>query len=66
MSSMTEEQVVEMLRGLRQAEGQAKLAKRLGVSAAYISRILDGQRGPGPKMLIKLGLRVDYQPTNGN
>ena len=39
------------------------LATELGVSAAYISDILAGNRDPGPAVLEPLGLECDVEVT---
>ena len=48
--------VIAMLRMLIVKEGsQAKLAKKLGVSSAYLSDVLKANRDPGPSILVPLG-----------
>ena len=41
----------------------AKLAQRIGISAAYMSDVMSGKRNPGPKILQYLGLekRASYE-----
>jgi transcriptional regulator with XRE-family HTH domain len=53
-----------VIRELKARQGQRSLrqfARELGISAAYLSDIYLGRRGPGPKVLRPLGLgkRVD-------
>lgn len=43
---------------IQAAGGVRKLAKRWGVSAAYISDLRRLQRLPGPRLQRKLGIRV--------
>ena len=55
---------VEQLRSrVEQAGSMRKLALEFGVSAAYISDILAGNREPGPAVLEPLGLEVDIEVT---
>ena len=44
-----------------QAGSMRKLATEIGVSAAYISDILAGNREPGPAVLEPLGLEVEVE-----
>jgi predicted transcriptional regulator len=55
---MTPEGLREMLRSLVTYEGgQSQLAKRLGVSPAYLCDVLASRREPGSKILKGLGCR---------
>lgn len=49
-------ELIEWLRKDSEKETQKALAKRLGISAQYLSDILKGRREPGQKMLDALGL----------
>jgi len=42
---------------IENAGGVRLLARRLGVSAAYVSDVRHGKRGPGPKILGPMKLR---------
>ena len=46
------EREIELLGSLR------NVARELGVSHPYLSRVLSGRRSPGPKLLHALNLRV--------
>lgn len=55
---LTLQDVIELIRGEAEKTGsQKELAKKLGVSAQYISDILNGRREPGDAILKPLGLR---------
>jgi hypothetical protein len=57
---MTTEQVLKRLRALVVEMGsQRAVAKRFGVSDAYLSDVLYQRRLPGPKILSGLGLERD-------
>lgn len=50
--------VYAMLRKECKAAGsQSKFAEKHGVSAAYVSDVLNGRQDPGPALLTALGLR---------
>ena len=46
----------------------AALAKKIGISPAYLCDILEGRRNPGPKVLrfMKLKKIVGYTPCSAN
>lgn len=55
---------------LRRAIGTgsaAAWARKNGMSTAYLSYVLNGQKAPGPKLLAAIGLRrrVVYEPIPG-
>lgn len=52
----------------REAGGQAAWAAANGMSAAYVSDVLNSRREPGPKVLAALGLRkiVRYVPARAS
>lgn len=55
---LTLHDVIKMIRGEAEKVGlQKDLAKKFGVSAQYISDILNGRREPGDAILKPLGLR---------
>jgi len=54
---MTSRQIVAELRRRLKGSSQRQLAEDLGVSAAYICKILSGNRAPGRKIAEALGLR---------
>jgi transcriptional regulator with XRE-family HTH domain len=61
---LTLQDVIELIRGEAEKTGsQKELAKKLGVSAQYISDILNGRREPGDAILKPLGLHkvVTYE-----
>jgi len=58
--------IVTDLRKRSTKQGQASVARELGVSRSYLSHILAGRRQPGPKLLRAMGFKVTYQPTNGS
>lgn len=63
---MTADEVREVVGRLaRQAGSLRALARSWGVSAAYLSDVLAGNRTPGPSILKRLGLsrvvRVEYR-----
>jgi transcriptional regulator with XRE-family HTH domain len=60
---MNMQTVIATLRKRCQREGQAEVARQLGVSSAYICRVLNGERRLGPKIIKALGLRIEL--TNG-
>lgn len=41
------------------AGGVRALARRWGVSAGYVSQVRLGRRQPGPRILLRLGLRCE-------
>lgn len=63
-------QLAEIYADLRKAcdlvGGQTEWARRAGLSAAYVSDVLNARRDPGPKMLKALGYarRVTYHRSN--
>ncbi len=54
---MTAQQVIQLLKNKQGAMTQAAFAKRVGVSAAYLSDIYLGKRDPGKNVLKFLGLK---------
>lgn len=61
---LTLQDVIELIRGEAEKTGsQKELAKKLDVSAQYISDILNGRREPGDAILKPLGLHkvVTYE-----
>lgn len=66
MKQLTEEEFLSLIRDDVQAEGSQKaLAKKMGVSAAYLSDVLGGRRSAGDKILRRYRLRVvtNYVPV---
>ena len=65
MSSMTESELVDIIRALVKLEGVRGLAKRLSVDPSLICRINLGQRKPGRKVAYALGfdLTTAYERT---
>lgn len=59
---------VQMRAACKDAGGQAAWAERHGMSAAYVSDVLNSRREPGPKILGALGLRkvVRYVPAKAS
>ncbi len=55
--------ILRLERCISDAGSQNKAAKRLKVSTAYLSDIINGRREPGDKILDALGLRrvVQYE-----
>lgn len=54
---MNEKQVIELVRSeVTRAGSMRALGREWGVNVAYISDLLNGRRGPGPKILAPLGL----------
>jgi transcriptional regulator with XRE-family HTH domain len=51
MAKMTDEQVLELIRWTQGDRSLREFAKEIGVSAAYLSDILRGNRSPGEKVL---------------
>lgn len=47
---------IQMLERRMQGRTLRALAKELGISAPYLSDIMNGNRSPGPKVLKALGL----------
>jgi hypothetical protein len=61
---MTREQVVKTIRQNIEATGSLREQARLwGISAAYLSDIMNGRRNPGKKILSKLGLEPIVKVT---
>ena len=58
MRTYTQDQVAAMLRA-RQTGTLKELAKESGISAPYLSKIMDLRMEPGPKVLRFLGLKRD-------
>ena len=59
MKSYSASYVLALLRARIASEGsQAKLAQKLGVSAAYLSDVMQLRRDPGPSILEPLGFVV--------
>jgi len=52
----------KLLREIQRHGNQKKTAKALGISEQFLTDVLKGRRGPGPKLLKSLGLerRVQY------
>lgn len=60
--ALREEDVIDRLRAAcAGAGGQARWAAQAGVSAAYVSDVLKGNRGPGETVLRALGLQRDVR-----
>lgn len=58
METFNKTDVLTMLRGhISYEKSQKDLAVEMGVSQAYVSDLLKGNRDPGPKVLAFLGLR---------
>lgn len=56
---LTEQDVMDRLRTAVQAAGSQKAyAEKIGVSQSYLSDVLIGNRSPGEKILIVLGLEA--------
>jgi len=51
-----------LLREVERYGNQKKTAEALGISEQFLTDVLKGRRGPGPKLLEALGLkkRVEY------
>lgn len=66
---LTEQEVMDRLRAAVAAAGSQKVyAESIGVSQAYLSDVLNGNRAPGEKILIALGLEavIMYRVKDGN
>ena len=57
MTTVTREQINDMLRTRQGDRSLRKFAESLGMSVAYLSDILRGNREPGPRILRLLKLR---------
>lgn len=49
----------ELARLCKDAGGQEKYAKKLGISQPYLSQLLTGRQIPGPTMCKKLGIEKE-------
>jgi hypothetical protein len=59
---MTEADVKKLVgRAIERAGGVRALAREWDVSPAQISDVMNGRRGPGPKVLRNLGMRRTVQ-----
>ena len=57
MKQLTEERVLDMVRGAIHAEGSQKAwAQRIGLSESYLSDVLNGRRDISPRILKYLDL----------
>lgn len=61
--SMTQTEVLELLRKKQGGRMQKELAEEIGISDAYLSDIFNERREPGDRILDWLGLekRIEYQ-----
>lgn len=74
MNSLTQQDVVEILKRKQGKLSLRKFARKLGVSPPFLSDVYLGRRGPGPKILDQLNLQSTRQitvtftkkKTNGN
>ena len=57
MQIVTRTEINQMLRRLQGSRSLRKWAESIDLSAAYLSDVLRGNRGPGPKLLKILKLR---------
>jgi hypothetical protein len=56
---MTQQQVIKTIRNCIEATGSLREQARLwGISAAYLSDVMNGRRYPGKKILSKIGLEA--------
>ena len=56
MKRLTQSQVIELLKKRQGVRPAKDLAEELGISAAYLCEIYNGNREPGPAVLTGLGL----------
>lgn len=65
MKSLTQEQVVQMMRKRQGTRTAKEFAEELGISPQYLSDIYGGKREPGPSVLdaLKLERGLIYKPT---
>lgn len=57
-------EVIEMLRGQIDLAGSMReYARSVGISAAYVSDVMRGNRDPGPAILHDLGLSKHVTPA---
>lgn len=52
---------LNLIRKRMAGQSLTKTAEELGVSAAYLSMVLNGKRGVGPALLTALGLRREIK-----
>jgi hypothetical protein len=50
-STMTEQEVIDLLRTAQGDRSLRAFAKEIGVTPAYVSDVYNGRRSPGPKIL---------------
>jgi transcriptional regulator with XRE-family HTH domain len=63
---VTDSEIRDRLKRCVTAAGsQRALADKIGVSAPYLSDVLNGNRNPGPKVLAYLGLERHYRKKVG-
>lgn len=55
--------VALLVKQCNEGETLRNYARRIGVSAPYLSDVFRGNRNPGPKILEFLGLKVDVKQT---
>lgn len=59
---LSEKEVRSLIKGkIRFGKDQKQLAKDLGVGESYLSDVLNGKKGLGPKILKKLKLEIVYK-----
>jgi transcriptional regulator with XRE-family HTH domain len=56
---------IALLKARLSTQSQRELAAEMSCSEPYLSDVLRGRRGPGPKILAYLGLEVTYRKING-
>ena len=63
---LTLDEVLDRLRYSIKVNGQADLARKLGVRDQDLSDVVHGRRPPGPMLLAAMGLRkvVTYEPID--
>jgi len=53
-----------LLKAKKDGKSLRGMAREMGISAMYLHQVLNGKRGPGPKILAYLGLeRVEVAPS---
>jgi hypothetical protein len=60
---MNDDQIVRLIRGKQGEQSLRAYASQIGVSAAYLSDVLNGHRGPGKKMLKFFGIEKTRRVT---
>jgi hypothetical protein len=61
MKPMDAAQVIALLDKQRGQREWKMLAAEIGISESFLSRVRNGQCGPGPKILAYLGLREEIR-----